>query len=163
MASEGSTCEACGATIYKEHIDSGIARYEAGKLMCPHCVNEFERTHDAAAAAAATAAEQESPVGLASGMGGGSKIQAFGGSLLTDTHIWDESQFKRKADPNAEGAIRCRIFHSKLNQGAIEFMVDSINRWIDEDENVRIKHATSTIGIFEGKHADPNIILTLFY
>ena len=161
MSDEGSVCEACGATIYKEHIDSGIARYEAGKLMCPHCVGEYEKSHDAAVGAAvAVEATTEVAEGSADGA---SKIHGFGGTNLADAHSWDDSSFNRKLDPNAEGATRCRIFHSKLNQGAIEFMANSINQWLDGSEDIRIKHATSTLGVFEGKHADPNIILTLFY
>lgn len=161
MSGEGSACESCGATVYKEHIDSGIARYEAGKLMCPHCVNEYERSHDAAVGAAVAT---EAKVGIVGGeVSGTSKINVFGSANLTDVHAWDESGFNRKLDPNAEGGTRCRVFHSKLNQGAIEFMVNAINTWLDESGDIRIKHATSTIGIFEGKHADPNIILTLFY
>ena len=160
MSDEGSVCGACGATIYKEHIDSGIARHEAGKLMCPHCVSEYEKSHDTASVGVAV----EPTVGLADGAGdGASKINVFGSANLTDVHAWDDSAFKRKLDPTAEGATRCRIFHSKLNQGAIEFMANSINQWLDESEDIRIKHATSTLGVFEGKHADQNIILTLFY
>ena len=39
-------CGKCGATVYPEHIDSGIARYEEGQLMCSHCVEEYEQAHD---------------------------------------------------------------------------------------------------------------------
>ena len=42
-----SKCQECGASIYPEHLDTGIARYEAGKLMCVHCVEEYEAAHDA--------------------------------------------------------------------------------------------------------------------
>ncbi len=161
MSGEGSVCEACGATIYKEHIDSGIARYEAGKLMCPHCVSEYEKSHDGATGAAVAV---EATLEVAEGSAdSASQIHTFGAANLADAHAWDDSAFSRKLDPNAEGGTRCRIFHSKLNQGAIEFMVDAINTWLDQSEDIRIKHATSTLGVFEGKHADPNIILTLFY
>ncbi len=44
-----SVCEECGASVYKEHLESGIARYEAGRLLCSHCVAEYESAHDAAA------------------------------------------------------------------------------------------------------------------
>ena len=44
-----SVCEECGASVYKQHLESGIARYEGGRLFCSHCVAEYERTHDAAA------------------------------------------------------------------------------------------------------------------
>jgi len=66
-------------------------------------------------------------------------------------------------DPTLPTATRCRTFHSKLNEGAVAFMNDQINTWIDENPDLRIKFATSSIGVFEGKHADPNLILTIFY
>jgi hypothetical protein len=41
-----TTCEGCGASIYQQHLDSGIARYEGGKLLCSHCVEDYERKHE---------------------------------------------------------------------------------------------------------------------
>ena len=42
-------------------------------------------------------------------------------------------------------------------------MNDQINDWLDGNDKISVKTATSTIGMFEGKHAEPNLILTIFY
>ena len=66
-------------------------------------------------------------------------------------------------EPDKPGGTRCRIFHAKLNDGAIAFMSEQINEWLDTSTGIYVKTSTSTIGVFEGKHADPNLIVTLFY
>ncbi len=39
-----------------------------------------------------------------------------------------------------------------------------INEWVDKNPQIEIKHATSTIGMFEGKQRqEPHLILTVFY
>jgi len=170
MADESSVCEGCGASIYKEHLDARIARYEAGKLLCPHCVEEFESQHDAVGKDAIDLIEpialdvEDTPEPLSAQ----TRITAFGGGGASGTAIgatsqWDDSSFKRELQADAVGASRCRIFHSKLNDGAVSFMSQQINNWIDENPNIMIKTSHATIGIWEGKHADPNLILTLFY
>ena len=58
-----SVCEECGASVYKEHLDSGIARYEGGKLLCTHCVAEYERSHDGVVGGGDSAVdEQTAPI-----------------------------------------------------------------------------------------------------
>ena len=39
---EASNCEGCGASVYPEHLESGIARYMNGKLLCAHCLKDEE-------------------------------------------------------------------------------------------------------------------------
>jgi hypothetical protein len=75
----------------------------------------------------------------------------------------DESKFKRRLDPRSPFGTRCRTFHSKLSDGAVSYMNQLVNEWADGNPDVNIKFATSTIGIFEGKHADPHLIMTVFY
>ncbi|MCH7808459.1 MAG: hypothetical protein IIB60_04485, partial [Planctomycetes bacterium] len=43
------------------------------------------------------------------------------------------------------------------------FMSTQINEWIDGNDEIVIKFVTSGIGMFEGKHSEPNLIVTLFY
>ena len=53
MSSDGtSTCEGCGASVYKEHLDAGIARYEDGRLLCKHCVEEYKKSDNDVASSA---------------------------------------------------------------------------------------------------------------
>ncbi len=158
-----STCEECGASIYQEHLEAGKAVFVAGKLMCPHCVKEHHDLHAVGSAEAsddllepiAVDAEKE-------GSMSGSRIQAFGDDVLGGGK-WDDSKYKRPLEPDKPGGTRCRIFHSKLNDGAIAFMSEQINDWLDASAGIYVKTSTSTIGVFEGKHADPNLIVTLFY
>lgn len=95
---------------------------------------------------------------------GMSKIQSFGGkgiSALKAGH--DTSKLKRKVLTFGEGATRCRTFHSKLNDPSLANLDERINEWLDQNENMVIKFATSTVGVIEGKHAEPHLIVTVFY
>jgi hypothetical protein len=169
MSTTTSICEQCGATIYKEHLDARIARYEEGKLLCPHCVEEYEAKHDMSGTDVidliepiALGEEKAEDAELASSQ---TKITAFGsdGTAIGAASKKDETAFKRSLQPDKSYGTRCRIFHSKLNDGAIAFMTDQINDWIDKNPDVSIKALHTTIGIWEGKHADPNLIVTMIY
>ncbi|MFQ5494869.1 MAG: hypothetical protein ACE5EX_05770 [Phycisphaerae bacterium] len=170
MASEEvtSTCESCGASVYQEHLTSGIARYEGGKLLCTHCVAEYEETHDATRGGVT---EELAPIVLeghedstdsASEMSS-TRIHGMSAATLLTSAAWNESRFKRALEPQGTGATRCRLFHCKLSEGAVEYVNNQINDWLDANEQITIKFATSTIGMFEGKHTEPNLIMTLFY
>ncbi len=162
-----SMCEQCGASVYQEHLDSGIARYEADKLLCAHCVVEFEQSHDAAAGGVV---DDFAPIELdddgndekaATTDMSSSRIHTLSSATLGHGHA--ETQFKRPLQPNAAAATRVRTFHCRLSEGAIEFMSNQINEWADQHDDLTIKFVTSTIGMFEGKHTEPNLILTVFY
>ena len=75
----------------------------------------------------------------------------------------DDSRLTRTLRDTGKGATRCRTFHSKLNENAIAYMNEQINEWVYEYPDVEIKFANTTGGVFEGKHADPNLIITVFY
>ena len=160
-------CEECGASIYKQHLDSGIARYEDGRMLCAHCVTEFEKSHDATAGGIT---EDFEPIELEGfddhvevDTSQSSRIHSASAATLGVSRGWDDSKYTRTVDPASIAATRCRTFHSKLTEAALEFMDDQINDWLDKHDHVHVKFATSTIGIFEGKHAEPNLILTMFY
>ncbi len=42
-------------------------------------------------------------------------------------------------------------------------MNEHINEWVDKHDDVEIKFARTVVGVFEGKHSDPNLLITLFY
>ncbi len=161
-----STCSECGATIYREHLDSGIARYEGNKLLCSFCVAEYEKQHDVSGSNVDAALD---PISLQDDdedltpEPAQSKFKISTAALLGEGGAWTESRFKRRLNPDSPGASRCRSFHSKLNESSIDFMTKQINDWLDSNDQIVVKFATSTIGIFEGKHAEPNLIVTLFY
>ena len=92
-----------------------------------------------------------------------SRIRAATTATLGSVGGWDDTRFNRQLDPRAVFSTRCRTFHSKLSEAALEFMNNQINEWLDGHDEITIKFATSTIGLFEGKHTEPNLIMTLFY
>lgn len=164
-----SKCEECGASIYQEHLDTGIARYENGRLLCSHCVVEYEKAHDGTAGGEST--DDLAPIELEGfDEGEGTKIEMSSTRIhgVTEATLGrgsarEASSFKRTLQPDSTTANRCRVFHCRLSDGAIDFMNNQINDWLDENEDITIKFANSTIGLFEGKHTEPNMILTVFY
>lgn len=167
--SEVSACEECGASVYKEHLASGIARYEKGKLMCSHCITELEDKIDAGEIGADDDFEpivledhedepDMSPMEMSS-----AKITGISTATLGAGHAWDESAFKRKLHPESTSASRVRTFHCKLSEGAVEYFNSQINDWLEANPEITIKFSSSTIGLFEGKHSEPNLIVTVFY
>lgn len=160
-----SVCEECGASVYKEHLESGIARYESGRLLCSHCVAEYEREHDAAASGVV---EDLEPIELdededSGGTSAMSSTRIHSVSEATLGHGGAAIQFTRPLNPNTPGASRCRTFHCRLSDGAIDFLNHQINEWLDENAEISIKFVTTTIGLFEGKHTEQNLIMTMFY
>ncbi|RJP39769.1 MAG: hypothetical protein C4547_03275 [Phycisphaerales bacterium] len=166
-----SVCQACGATVYPEHIDSGIARYEGGKLMCSHCVEEYERVHDRSTAKGGTygyapiAMDESKPAAPRKDEHRDSSGSSFAYNVgqLGAAAGWSESRYARPLNPAGANATRCRTFHCKLNDAAAEFMNNAINQWTDANPDITIKFATSAIGVFEGKSAAQNLIVTVFY
>ena len=161
-----SKCEECGASVYRAHLDSGIARYEKGRLLCAHCIAEFERTHqgkpDDDFAPIAFDDDDEPARGEKVDMSA-SRIHGATKQTLGVSGAWNEGRFKRTLDPQSTGATRCRTFHAKLSAAAIEFMNNQINEWLEGNADIVIKNATSCIGPFEGKHTEQNLIITVFY
>ena len=162
-----SVCGECGASIYKQHVESGIARYEHGKLLCSHCVAELEHAHDKEGTVDEAYEpiefdDDDRPHGPAVDPSS-SRIHAASATTLGVAGAWDDARFKRSLLPDIGGATRCRTFHCKLSEAAVEFMNSQINEWLDQNNKIVIKFSNSTIGSFEGKHTEPNLILTLFY
>ena len=53
--------------------------------------------------------------------------------------------------------------YAKLSDEAVRHMDQQINEWCERNPDVEIKFSTSTVGIWTGKHAEPNLIVTVFY
>jgi len=161
-----SSCQKCGASVYKQHLDSGIARYEGGKLMCAHCCSEYERMHDSTGTSVMSDFES---IPLDDDDDGRPSVDMSQSRIMTTEHnlgkasSWDDSTYRRPLVPGSSGATRCRSFHSKLADSALRFLNTQINEWLDADDSIVIKSSSSTIGTFEGKHAEPHLILTVFY
>lgn len=154
--SEIQKCQACGASVYPEHIDAGKSGRWAGQLLCPSCYAEKRGQ----ASPAPSPAEPEEPISLVEETGGGaSRIQTIGQARI---HV-ERKQFKRTPAITGKGACRVRTFHSKIQAESIEFMDNAINEWLDDNPDVEVKFATTTIGTMAGKFPEPNIILSIWY
>jgi hypothetical protein len=147
------TCDTCGASIYPEHLDKHVAERVDNRLLCKHCLDEqssqnegvivLDDVLDRPTAKAAT-----------------SQIHYTAGSMAGGATA---HQYRRPLQPEAGYAIRCKTFHCKLTDASMTHLDDMVNEWADADDDVRIKFATSTVGIVEGKHLDPHLIVTVFY
>jgi len=169
-----ASCADCGATIYPEHLEKRVAEHWEGKLLCPFCLRE-KRVGSALGMTppggpAAAVAQAATLVELEAGEVGGASIgyekkptaiRAVGGGTPVG-HV-TEGKHRRELLKGSANATRCKTFHCKLADGPIAYMCEQINEWVDSDENIEIKFATSTIGVVEGKHVDPHLIVTVFY
>jgi len=159
---QAGSCQGCGASVYPEHIESGIAKMMDGKLFCAHCAKENE-------AAASGVLDLMEPIPLDDDDKGDTRVEmsdsviAVTAQTLNIAKAWDESRFTRPLEPDTTHATRCRMFHAKLSDGAIDYLNSQINEWLDQNKDISIKFSNSTIGPFEGKHTEPNLIMTLFY
>jgi len=70
--------------------------------------------------------------------------------------------YRRALNLTGAGAIRCRVFHSKVSDAALEMMQDQINAWLDRDQ-IEIKQVCQTMGIMKGKVDEENVIITVWY
>jgi hypothetical protein len=105
----------------------------------------------------------EEPLPLEEGApaaGGSGKIHAFGSAAVGRAAA--AGKFQRLPTLTGAGAIRCRIFNSKITVGAMDHMVQQINEWLDHNE-IEVKHVNEVNGTLEGKTSEPNIIVTIWY
>lgn len=129
-------CDGCGATVYPEHLEAGAAQRLGGRLLCPHCVGDARK------------GPAPTPI-IAS-----KAVNILGGA---------RSEYSRPLDPTNPYATRCKTFHTKLADASMAYMDQQINDWLDSHEDVRVKFATTTVGVVEGKHSDAHLIVTLFF
>lgn len=168
-------CDKCGAIVYPEQLETGKAASLAGKLMCTHCLTEYKATHHANAPRvvgqttmkapgegeelATIAFDEDTPLSTS-----GTNMPAQSPeSSLEMTAQYDDSIYRRPLVAGGKVATRCRTFHARLNDGALNFMNRQINEWVDTNPDIAIKFAASTVGVFEGKKAEAALIVTVFY
>ena len=71
----------------------------------------------------------------------------------------------RPAGPTTSGerVTGVKTFFTKLHAGAMEFLDESMTRWLQQNPDVHIKHTNITTGDVQGKKTEPNIIITVWY
>jgi hypothetical protein len=189
--SQPQKCQACGATIYPEHIDEGRAGRVSGQLLCAVCYSEKKAAQSAKAAPAApsTADAMADLAGQSAPPAGGPKPPPHPQAHRVETNeeepisLVDESdesgsqriqtfgqakirehkEFTRKTAVTGQGATRVKTFHAKIQAESIEFMDEAINLWLDEHPEIEVKFATTTVGTMAGKFPEPNVIMSVWY
>ena len=170
-------CDQCGANIPREDFLSHAAARYKGKLLCSKCVQEVkeqlatQRKPDEGVSQQKLITDELEPIKLPFSfveeddkprVVAGPSAQIHGVSGIS-TFQQKEREYKRPVLKGVPQATRCRTFHCKLSDASFSNLNDQINEWVDENENVEIKFAISDIGVVEGKHADPHLIVTIFY
>jgi hypothetical protein len=165
------TCDECGVIIQREDfLNHSAVRYKR-KLLCPSCVQAVKAQLAAARQAGQVDSGEldptEIPVALVEGdapaaaPGPSAQIHGFSGAEMLAQAA--EREFKRALLHDTQAATRCRTFHCKMTDASFANLNEQINEWVDENEDIEIKFALSNIGVVEGKHADPHLIITVFY
>jgi uncharacterized Zn finger protein (UPF0148 family) len=166
------TCDQCSAVIPREQfLDHTAVRYK-GKLLCPKCVQEVKAKLAATKKAGAPADAEEDPAAVPIALveaideprdagDQSAQIHGFSGAEMTVTRV--EQAYKRPLLKGVQSATRCRTFHCKMTDASFQNLNEQINEWADEHEDIEIKFAISSVGVVEGKHADPHLIITVFY
>jgi hypothetical protein len=160
---ETLSCEACGAVIYPEHLQRQTAGRINGKLLCTHCLHEArERSAAPARAPAAAARASGDPLTFSAERSANIRFGGEGG-ITFDRAAEDTHKYRRPLLTGSTSATRCRTFHCRLADAAFAHLNEQVNEWADSHPDIQIKFATSVIGVVEGKHADPHLIVTVFY
>ncbi len=74
-----------------------------------------------------------------------------------------EHDYKRPLNVTGRGATRVRTFHTKLSDTAMNYVDGLINDWMDEHPDIEVKFSNTTVGVVEGKRAEPHLIITVWY
>lgn len=160
--SEGlMSCSGCGATVYPEHLDRHMAGYWSGKLYCSYCLVEKQGGGAAPPQPPPIPDELTSfPLEEAESVPETAKAPAI---TAPPPPLAAAPTIHRPPRTGSSGATRMRIFHARLSDGAVSHLDQQINDWLDQNPEIEIKFSNSTVGTWEGKHPEPNLILTLFY
>jgi hypothetical protein len=162
------TCQGCGASIYPEQLQRHIADLWNGKLLCVHCLAEARPKSPAgppkpAAGGGIQLADWEEPPAVKSGTGQSPPTATATAGISHEAAVHHKTSFRRPLLTGSANATRCRTFHCKLSDAAMAYLNDQVNDWVDSQDGVEVKFATTAIGVVEGKHSDPHLIVTIFY
>ncbi len=78
------------------------------------------------------------------------------------TTISKKTEWKRKPNIDGKGATHVKSFHSRLNSEAIEIMDAQINQWLEEHPEIEVKLINTTVGEWQGKIKEPNLIVQVW-
>jgi hypothetical protein len=56
-----------------------------------------------------------------------------------------------------------KVFHGRLSDDAVERVEERVNDWLEAHPDIEVKLANTTIGVWDGKTKDTNIVITVWY
>jgi hypothetical protein len=153
------SCSGCGATVYPEHLERHMAGYWAGTLYCKLCL-----TQKKSGTAPPPIPEELTSFPLEEVVAESANAVAPAAPEPPKPAVPTVAPMTRRAPrPGSDGATRVHIFHARLSDGAVAHLDHQINDWLDQNPDVEVKFANTTVGTWEGKHPEPNLIMALFY
>ena len=152
------SCAACGASIYQEHVHRGLAGMWGGQMLCLTCLKPKRE-----AAAASPAPETADSIPLAAIEPPSASTSPEAPPASPHDTVANEVIAEEAAAGIASGARHVRTFHAKLSEAALRHLDEQVNAWLEAHPAATVKFANTTVGIFEGKHSEPNLILTIFF
>jgi hypothetical protein len=90
------------------------------------------------------------------------KITHSGQALVGGMSTRHESSWKRKTNTTGTGATHVKTFHCKLAGESIELLDRQINEWLDSHPEYEVKLVTTSIGEWQGKIKEPNLIVQVW-
>jgi len=73
-----------------------------------------------------------------------------------------KTEYKREMNITGTGATRFRLFNSRIADVPLAAMEGNINEWIDEN-GIEVKQASQMVATLEGKRAEENIFVMVWY
>jgi hypothetical protein len=152
------TCATCGASVYREHIHRGLAGMWGGRMLCPTCLKPKRETGPLS-----PPAETTDDLPLAPSETEQSEVAEEPPPTAPTETPASEAIAEEPVTATGTGARQMRTFHAKLSEASLHHLDDQVNTWLKRHPQVTIKLTNTTVGVFEGKHSDPTLILTVFY
>lgn len=73
-----------------------------------------------------------------------------------------EDGWARQPSASGAGACHMKSFHCKLGGDSLEYLDKQINEWLDAHPNFEVKLVTTTVGEWQGKLREPNLIVQVW-
>jgi hypothetical protein len=73
-----------------------------------------------------------------------------------------EEGWSRAPTVTGAGAVHVKSFHCKLGGDSLEYLDKQINEWLDAHPGYEVKFVSATVGEWQGKLKEPNLIVQVW-
>lgn len=78
------------------------------------------------------------------------------------TQIAKKTEWRRKPNADGKGCTHVKSFHCRLNGESVEIMDQQINEWLEAHPELEVKLVSTSIGEWQGKIKEPNLIVQVW-